>query len=63
MHLGWAAIVLGLTASLRCHAEQEAALSVSGRVAHPASLSLADLAHLPAVTLDLPAKRDRPRRM
>ena len=53
---GGVAILLSLTAALPCQAQTVAALTLSGRVAHPASLSMADLAKLPPVTLDLPAK-------
>ena len=56
VRLGGMAVLLSLAAALPCPAQPVAALSVSGRVAHPASLSMADLAKLPAVTIDLPAR-------
>ncbi len=58
--LGRAALLLSLNAALPCRAQPAAALTLSGRVVHPASLSAADLARLPSATLDLPAKPGQP---
>ena len=54
------AAVLSAAAALPCQAQPAAALTLSGRVVHPASLSTADLTKLPTITLDLPAKPGQP---
>ncbi len=60
LRLAGMACVVGVSACLPCQAQPAAALTLSGRVVHPAGLSMTDLAKLPAITIDLPAKPGQP---
>ena len=53
-------LAMRLSAASPGLAQPVSALALSGRINHPANLSLADLAKMPATTLDLPAKPGQP---